>query len=96
LRFRQIAVRASFQQRLHVNAGAPQAIAEPSCLVHFFDGFADYRYGGVEITACGPLPGDPQLGDRDQEENAFTPTCTESLLHQFPPTVTVGGGDLMQ
>ena len=75
LGFGQVALGATLQQRLHQNAGAPNAKEGPSCLVQLVHGLAHHRNGSIAVAAPGPLPGDPQLGDRDQEGSTLAHTC---------------------
>ena len=60
--------------------------------MHLVDGFAHHRNGSVAVAAPGALPGGPQLGDRDQEENTFAQPDIAGLHHQVQPAVTVGRG----
>ncbi len=58
-------------------------------LVH---GLAHHRNGSIAVAAPGPLPGGPQLGDRDQEGSTLAQPHVADLHHQLQPAVTVGRG----
>ena len=60
--------------------------------MHLVHGFAHHQNGSIAVAAPGPLPGDPQLGDRDQEENTLAQPNVAGLRHQLQPAVAVGRG----
>ena len=90
--FGQVALGGTLQQRLHQNAGAPNAIEGPSCPVQIVHGLAHHRNGRIVLAAPGPLAGDPQLGDRDHEESTLAQPHVADLHHQLQPATTAGPG----
>ena len=67
LGFGQVTLGAALQQRLHQNAGAPDAVPDMSRLVQLVDGFAHHRNGSIAVAAPGRFPSDQHVGDWDQE-----------------------------
>ena len=83
---------AALQQRLHQNAGTPNAEPEPSCLVQLVDGLAHHRNGSIAVAAPGPLRAGQQLGDRNEVGATPAQPRVARTHHQLQPAVTVGRG----